>query len=107
MSDFLATLPSLQAYLLVAAMLFCIGVWGLINSRNAVRVLMSIELMLLAVNVNLVAFSAVLGDLTGQVFSLLILTVAAAEAAIGLAILVVYFRNRGNIAVEEVNRMKG
>ncbi len=95
-------------YLVVGAILFSLGVAGIfLNRRNVIIIMMSIELMLLAVNVNLVAFSAVLGDLTGQVFSLLILTVAAAEAAIGLAILVVYFRNRGNIAVEEVNRMKG
>jgi len=95
-------------YLVVGAILFSLGVAGIfLNRRNVIIIMMSIELMLLAVNVNLVAFSAVLGDLTGQVFSLLILTVAAAEAAIGLAILVVYFRNRGNIAVEEVIRMKG
>ena len=95
-------------YLVVGAILFSLGVAGIfLNRRNVIIIMMSIELMLLAVNLNLVAFSAVLGDLTGQVFSLLILTVAAAEAAIGLAILVVYFRNRGNIAVEEVNRMKG
>ena len=95
-------------YLVVGAILFSLGVAGIfLNRRNVIIIMMSIELLLLAVNVNLVAFSAVLGDLTGQVFSLLILTVAAAEAAIGLAILVVYFRNRGNIAVEEVNRMKG
>ena len=93
--------------LVLSSLLFSIGVLGVLLRRNAIVIFMSIELMLLAVNVNLVAFSAVLGDLTGQVFSLLILTVAAAEAAIGLAILVVYFRNRGNIAVEEVNRMKG
>ena len=95
-------------YLVVGAILFSLGVAGIfLNRRNVIIIMMSIELMLLAVNLNLVAFSAVLGDLTGQVFSLLILTVAAAEAAIGLAILVVYFRNRGNIAVEEVNRMRG
>jgi len=95
-------------YLVVGAILFSLGVAGIfLNRRNVIIIMMSIELMLLAVNVNLIAFSATLGDLTGQVFSLLILTVAAAEAAIGLAILVVYFRNRGNIAVEEINRMKG
>ena len=95
-------------YLVVGAILFSLGVAGIfLNRRNVIIIMMSIELMLLAVNVNLIAYSATLGDLTGQVFSLLILTVAAAEAAIGLAILVVYFRNRGNIAVEEINRMKG
>ena len=95
-------------YLVVGAILFSLGVAGIfLNRRNVIVIMMSIELMLLAVNVNLVAFSATLGDLAGQMFSLLILTVAAAEAAIGLAILVVYFRNRGNIAVEEINRMKG
>ena len=93
---------------LVAAMLFTIGVFGIfVNRKNVIVILMSIELMLLAVNINLVAFSAQLGDLTGQVFALIILTVAAAEAAIGLAILVVFFRNRGTIEVEDVNVMKG
>jgi NADH-quinone oxidoreductase subunit K len=95
-------------YLTVAAILFTIGVLGIfINRKNVIIILMSIELILLAVNINLVAFSAYLGDLTGQVFALFILTVAAAEAAIGLAILVVYFRNRGTIAVEDINLMKG
>jgi NADH-quinone oxidoreductase subunit K len=95
-------------YLFVAAALFTIGVFGIfINRKNVIIILMSIELLLLSVNINLVAFSANLGDLVGQVFSLFILTVAAAEAAIGLAILVVYFRNRGTIAVEDVNLMKG
>ena len=96
MSDLIATLPSLQAYLLVAAILFCIGVWGLINSRNAVRVLMSIELMLNAVNINLMAFSSFVdGDLIrGQVFAVFVITVAAAEAAVGLAILLSLYRNR-------------
>ena len=95
-------------YLVVGAILFSTGFAGIfLNRRSVIIIMMSIELMLLAVNINLVAFSATLGEFTGQVFSLLILTVAAAEAAIGLAILVVYFRNRGNIAVEEVNRMKG
>ena len=99
---------SLQHYLAVAAMLFTIGVFGIfVNRKNVIVILMSIELRLLAVNVNLVAFSAQLGDLTGQIFTLIILTVAAAEAAIGLAILVVFFRNRGSIAVEDVNMMKG
>src|SRR6186997_1914087 len=95
-------------YLTVAAILFTIGVFGIfINRKNVIVILMSIELILLAVNINLVSFSAYLGDLTGQVFALLVLTVAAAEAAIGLAILVVYFRNRGTIAVEDINVMKG
>lgn len=95
-------------YLTLAAILFTLGVLGIfINRRNIIIILMSIELMLLAVNINLVAFSAFLDDLVGQVFSLFVLTVAAAEAAIGLAILVVYFRNRGNIAVDDVNLMKG
>ena len=98
---------SLEAYLLVASVLFCIGVWGLINSRNAVRVLMSIELILLAVNINLVSFSIFINDLTGQIFTLFILTVAAAEAAIGLAIIVVYYRNSGTIRVEEIDKLKG
>ncbi|WMT88683.1 NADH-quinone oxidoreductase subunit NuoK [Pelagibacterium sp. 26DY04] len=95
-------------FLTVAAILFTIGVFGIfLNRRNIIIILMSIELILLAVNINLVAFSAHLGDLVGQVFALLILTVAAAEAAIGLAILVIFFRNRGSIAVEDVNMMKG
>jgi NADH-quinone oxidoreductase subunit K len=98
----------LPHYLIVAALLFTIGVFGIfINRKNVIVILMSIELILLAVNINLVAFSAFLGDLVGQVFALFVLTVAAAEAAIGLAILVVYFRNRGNIAVEDINLMKG
>ena len=98
----------LNQYLIVAAMLFTLGVLGIIlNRKNIIVILMSIELILLSVNINLVAFSTHLGDLTGQVFSLLILTVAAAEAAIGLAVLVTYFRNRGSIAVEDINVMKG
>jgi NADH-quinone oxidoreductase subunit K len=98
----------LAHYLVVSATLFTLGVFGIfINRKNIIVILMSIELILLAVNINLVAFSTHLGDLTGQVFALLVLTVAAAEAAIGLAILVVYFRNRGTIAVEDVNMMKG
>jgi NADH-quinone oxidoreductase subunit K len=98
----------LNQYLIVAAMLFTLGVLGIIlNRKNIIVILMSIELILLSVNINLVAFSTFLGDLTGQVFSLLILTVAAAEAAIGLAVLVTYFRNRGSIAVEDINVMKG
>ena len=95
-------------YLTLGAIVFTLGVFGIfLNRKNVIVILMSIELMLLAVNINLVAFSAHLGDLVGQVFALLILTVAAAEAAIGLAILVVYFRNRGSIAVEDINLMKG
>lgn len=98
----------LAHYLSVAAILFTIGVFGIfLNRKNVIIILMSIELILLAVNLNFVAFSAHLGDLTGQVFSMFILTVAAAEAAIGLAILVVFFRNRGTIAVEDINIMKG
>ncbi len=98
----------LPHYLSVAAMLFTIGVFGIfINRKNVIIILMSIELILLAVNINLVAFSTHLNDITGQVFALLVLTVAAAEAAIGLAILVTYFRNRGTIAVEDINTMKG
>jgi NADH-quinone oxidoreductase subunit K len=98
----------LSNYLTVAAILFTIGVFGIfLNRKNIIVILMSIELILLAVNINFVAFSSFLHDLVGQVFALFILTVAAAEAAIGLAILVVYFRNRGTIAVEDVNLMKG
>ena len=98
----------LANYLTVAAILFTIGVFGIfLNRKNIIVILMSIELILLGVNINFVAFSAFLHDLVGQVFALFILTVAAAEAAIGLAILVVYFRNRGTIAVEDVNLMKG
>ena len=99
---------TLTHYLGVAAALFVIGIFGIfLNRKNVIIILMSVELILLAVNINLVAFSSFLGDLTGQVFALLVLTVAAAEAAIGLAILVVYFRNRGSIAVEDVNTMRG
>jgi NADH-quinone oxidoreductase subunit K len=95
-------------YLTVAAILFTLGVFGIfLNRKNVIIILMSVELLLLAVNLNLVAFSHFLGDMVGQVFTMLILTVAAAEAAIGLAILVVYFRNRGSIAVEDINVMKG
>lgn len=98
----------LANYLTVAAILFTIGVLGIfLNRKNIIVILMSVELILLAVNINFVAFSSYLGDLVGQVFALFILTVAAAEAAIGLAILVVYFRNRGTIAVEDANLMKG
>ncbi len=99
---------SLEHYLTVAAILFVIGIFGIfLNRKNIIVILMSIELMLLAVNINMVAFSVHLGDLVGQIFTLFILTVAAAEAAIGLAILVVFFRNRGTIDVEDVNVMKG
>ena len=98
----------LTHYLTLAAILFTIGVFGIfLNRKNVIIILMSIELMLLAVNINLVAFSSFLGDLVGQVFTLFVLTVAAAEAAIGLAILVSFFRNRGTIAVEDVNVMQG
>ena len=95
-------------YLTVGAILFTIGVFGIfLNRKNVIIILMSIELILLSVNINLIAFSAHLGDLVGQVFAMFVLTVAAAESAIGLAILVVYFRNRGTIAVEDINMMKG
>ena len=98
----------IEHYLTVAATLFVIGIFGLfLNRKNIIIMLMSIELMLLEVNINFVAFSYYLGDLVGQVFTLFVLTVAAAEAAIGLAILVCFFRNRGTIAVEDVNVMKG
>ena len=98
----------LAHYLAVAAILFTLGIFGIfLNRKNVIIILMSVELMLLAVNINLVAFAAYAGDLVGQIFALFILTVAAAEAAIGLAILVVFFRNRGSIAVEDVNLMKG
>ena len=98
----------LSHYLTVAAILFTIGVFGIfLNRKNVIIILMSVELILLSVNINLVAFSSFMGDMVGQVFAMFILTVAAAEAAIGLAILVVYFRNRGSIAVEDINLMKG
>ena len=98
----------LAHYLTVAAILFTLGVFGIfLNRKNVIIILMSIELILLAININLVAFSVYLGDLAGQVFAMFVLTVAAAEAAIGLAILVVYFRNRGSIAVEDINLMRG
>jgi NADH-quinone oxidoreductase subunit K len=99
---------TLEHYLTVAAVLFVFGIFGLfLNRKNVIILLMSIELMLLSVNINLVAFSSFMNDLVGQVFTLFVLTVAAAEAAIGLAILVSFFRNRGTIAVEDVNVMKG
>ena len=98
----------LAHYLTVAAVLFTLGIFGIfLNRRNVIIILMAIELMLLAVNINLVAFSTHLQDLVGQVFAMFVLTVAAAEAAIGLAVLVVYFRNRGTIEVEDINLMKG
>ena len=99
---------SLSHYLVVSGLLLVIGVLGIfLNRKNVIIILMAIELMLLSVNLNLVAFSAALGDLAGQVMAMLVLTVAAAEAAIGLAIVVIYFRNRGSIQVEDVNLMKG
>jgi NADH-quinone oxidoreductase subunit K len=95
-------------YLLVSALVFVIGVLGIfVNRKNVIIILMSIELILLSVSINFVAFSTYLGDLFGQVFVMFVLTVAAAESAIGLAILMVYFRNRGSIAVEDINTMKG
>lgn len=98
----------LEHYLTLAALLFTIGVFGMfLNRKNVIVILMSVELMLLAVNINFVAFSAFLNDIAGQVFTMFILTVAAAEAAIGLAILVVFFRNKGSIAVEDISAMKG
>lgn len=98
----------IEHYLTLGAILFTLGVFGIfLNRKNVIVILMSIELMLLAVNINLVAFSAHLGDLAGQVFAMFVLTVAAAEAAIGLAIVVIFYRNRGSIAVEDVNVMKG
>ncbi len=98
----------LAHYLSVAAVLFTLGIFGIfLNRKNVIIILMSVELMLLAVNINLVPFSAELSDLVGQVFAMFVLTVAAAEAAVGLAILVIFFRNRGTIAVEDINVMSG
>ncbi len=98
----------IEHYLVVGAILFVLGVLGIfLNRKNVIVILMAIELILLAVNINLVAFSAFMQDLVGQIFAMLVLTVAAGEAAIGLAILVIYFRGRGTIAVDDVNRMKG
>ena len=98
----------LSHFLAVAAILFVLGIFGIfLNRKNVIVILMSVELILLSVNLNLVAFSAQLNDLAGQVFTMFILTVAAAEAAIGLAILVVYFRNRGSIEVEDISTLKG
>jgi NADH-quinone oxidoreductase subunit K len=97
-----------EHYIVVSAVLFVLGVLGIfVNRKNVIIILMSIELILLSVNINLVAFSAFLGDLSGQVFAMFVLTVAAGEAAIGLAILVIYFRGRGTIAVDDASRMKG
>ena len=101
-------LVGLFHYIFLAAFLFTIGIFGIFaNRKNVIIILMSIELMLLAVNINLVAFSAYLNDLVGQIFAMFVLTVAAAEAAIGLAILVIYIRRRGTIEVEDINQMKG
>ena len=98
----------LEHYLILAGALFTMGIFGIfLNRKNVIIILMCIELMLLAVNINFVAFSSFLGDLTGQIFTMFILTVAAAEAAIGLAILVIFFRNKGSIAVEDISSMKG
>ena len=98
----------LPHYLAVAAILFTIGVFGIfVNRKNIIVILMSVELILLAVNINLVAFSAYLGNVTGQIFAMFVLTVAAAEAAVGLAILVTFFRNRGGIAVDDADTLKG
>jgi NADH-quinone oxidoreductase subunit K len=98
----------LSHYLTVSAVLFTLGIFGIfLNRKNVIIILMSVELILLAVNINFVAFSTHLGDLVGQVFALMVLAIAAAEAAIGLAIIVVYFRNRGSIAVEDINLMRG
>lgn len=98
----------LSHYLTLAAILFTLGVFGIfLNRKNVIIILMSIELMLLSVNINFVAFSSFLEDLTGQVFTMFVLTVAAAEAAIGLAILVAFFRNKGSIAVEDISTLKG
>ena len=99
---------TISHYLILSSIILTLGVFGIfLNRKNVIIILMSIELILLSVNINLVAFSAYLGDLVGQVFALFILTVAAGEAAIGLAILVVYFRNRGTIAVEDIKMMRG
>ena len=95
-------------YLILGAIIFTIGVIGIfLNRKNVIVILMSIELILLAVNINLVSFSIYLNDLTGQIFTMLILTIAAAEAAIGLAIIVIYYRNSGTIKVQEIDKLKG
>ncbi|HYD19786.1 MAG TPA: NADH-quinone oxidoreductase subunit NuoK [Patescibacteria group bacterium] len=102
------TVIGIENFLVVSGILFTLGVFGIfLNRRNVIIILMSIELILLSVTINLVAFSVYLHDLTGQVFSMFILTVAAAEAAIGLAILVVFFRNKNSIAVEDISALKG
>ena len=102
------SLISLDEYLFLGAVLFTLGVFGIfLNRKNVITILMSIELMLLAVNINLVAFSAYLNDISGQIFTIFVLTIAAAEAAIGLAILVVFYRNRGSISVEDIDALKG
>ena len=102
------SLISLDHYLFLGAVLFTLGVFGIfLNRKNVITILMSIELMLLAVNINLVAFSAYLNDISGQIFTIFVLTIAAAEAAIGLAILVVFYRNRGSISVEDIDALKG
>ncbi len=99
---------SLQHFLFLGAILFTIGVLGIfLNKKNVIIILMSIELILLSVNINFISFSSFSGDITGQVFAMLTLTIAAAEAAIGLAILVVFFRNLGSISVEKINNLKG
>ena len=99
---------SLEHYLFLGAVLFTLGVFGIfLNRKNVITILMSIELMLLAVNINLVSFSAYLNDISGQIFTIFVLTVAAAEAAIGLAILVVFYRNKGSISVEDIDALKG
>ena len=98
----------IEHYVIVSSILFVLGVLGIfLNRKNVITILISIELMLLAVNINMVAFSAFLNDLTGQIFAMFVLTVAAGEAAIGLAILVLYFRDRGTIAVDDVSHLKG
>ena len=98
----------LEHYIVVGTILFVLGVLGIfLNRKNVIVILMAIELILLSVNINFVAFSSYLGDLTGQIFAMFVLTVAAGEAAIGLAILVLYFRGRGTIAVDSVDRLKG
>ena len=111
MNNLLTTGPfaiGLSHFLTVGAILFTLGIFGIfLNRKNLIVIMMSIELMLLAVNINLVAFSAALNDLVGQVFTMLVLTVAAAEAAIGLAIVVVFYRNRRSIEVDDINKLKG
>ncbi|WP_033924541.1 NADH-quinone oxidoreductase subunit NuoK [Sphingomonas sp. 35-24ZXX] len=98
----------IEHYLVVSSILFVMGVLGIfLNRKNVIIILMAIELILLAVNINLVAFSVFLGDMVGQIFAMFVLTVAAGEAAVGLAILVIYFRGRGTIAVDDINQMKG